>query len=47
MSNPKRHPEGFTPEDASGQSRAANSNKGKQMATKNNEEPKYMPPKGK
>lgn len=47
MSNPKKHPQGFTPEHLGSQSVEAKSNKGKQMANKSDEEPKYIPPKGK
>ncbi|WKB36707.1 acid-soluble spore protein N [Terrilactibacillus sp. S3-3] len=47
MGNPKRHPEGFTPDHLGEQSRAVDSNKGKQMANKSNDEPQYIPPKGK
>ncbi|MTT30631.1 acid-soluble spore protein N [Terrilactibacillus sp. BCM23-1] len=47
MSNPKRHPEKFSPDHLGEQSVAVNSNKGKQMANKSNEEPLYIPPKGK
>ncbi|MFD2617945.1 acid-soluble spore protein N [Terrilactibacillus laevilacticus] len=47
MSNPKRHPEKFTPDHLGEQSVRAHSNKGLQMANKSNEEPQYIPPKGK
>jgi small acid-soluble spore protein N (minor) len=47
MSNPKRHPEHFVPNHLGTQQREAGNNKGKQMSTKDNEEPKYIPPKGK
>lgn len=47
MGNPKRHPQGFMPDFPGTQSRGFSGNKGKKMQSKENEEPKYIPPKGK
>ncbi|MBM7645458.1 small acid-soluble spore protein N (minor) [Scopulibacillus daqui] len=47
MSNPRRHPGHFAPHHLGEQPRAAHSNKGKKMANKTDEEPNYIPPKGK
>lgn len=47
MSNPKRNPEPFVPNHIGTQPREAGNNKGKQMSMKSNEDPKYIPPKGK
>jgi small acid-soluble spore protein N (minor) len=47
MSNPKRHPEEFQPDHLGTQPREAGNNKGKKMSMKTDEEPKYIPPKGK
>lgn len=47
MSNPKRHPEGFTAEHLGEQKRGFEGNKGKKMQSKENDEPKYIQPKGK
>ncbi|TLS37443.1 acid-soluble spore protein N [Pseudalkalibacillus caeni] len=47
MSNPKRDPQPFSPDHLGDRDPQAPGNKGKKMADKTNEEPDYVPPKGK
>ena len=46
MSNPKRHPESFAPHNPDEKPDLPDANK-QQMQTKDHEQPKYVPPKGK
>lgn len=47
MGNPKKHSIPFQPNHYGTQPRKANQNKGEKMAMKTDENPDYVPPKGK
>ena len=47
MGNPKRFPKSFAKNHHSSATLEAGGNKGKQMQTKGNEQPDYVPDKGK